>query len=186
VSGSGPRYSGRAELTRAAARARLFLSSYATLFGILAIRFDGLTLRIVCAALFVVGVLDTLHITRRSRKGVVPYEITVTSSEDTGGEVSGYLASYLLPFVTIPMPGWRDLLGYALFLIVGLIIYVRSNMVRVNPTLYLLGYRVLAIRYGSGKDQYLITRVRPRDGSTLTVVDVAGVLLDTGGAHAHS
>jgi hypothetical protein len=114
-----------------------------------------------------------------------PYDITVKSSEDTGGEVSGYLASYLLPFVTVPTPGWRDLLGYALFLLVGLVIYVRSNLVRVNPTLYLLGYRVLAVRYGESKQQYLLTRVGPRDGETVSVVDAAGVLLDTGGTRAH-
>ncbi len=182
--GQGPRYSGRAEVTRAAARARLFLSSYAPLFGILAIRFDGLALRLVFAALFAWGVLDTIWITRRARTHLQPYEIIVAGTEDTGGEVGGYLASYLLPFVTISTPGWRDLLGYSLFLLVGLVIYVRSNLVRVNPTLYLLGYRVLAVRYGGHKNQYLVTRIAPEDGGVVEVVDVAGVLLAVGGAHA--
>ena len=88
--------------------------------------------------------------------------------------------------MTIPSPGWRDLIGYSLFLGVGLVIYVRSNLVRVNPTLYLLGYRVLAIDYGNAKKQFLITRIGPRDGETVSVVDTAGVLLDIGGARAHS
>jgi hypothetical protein len=183
--GQGPSHSARAEITQAAARARLYLSSYAALFGILAVRFNGLTLRLACAALFAIGIIDTLRITAKTKTGLVSYEITVESSEDTGGEVSGYLASYLLPFVAVPTPGWRDLLGYGLFLLVGLIIYVRSNLVRVNPTLYLLGYRVLHVRYGNAKQQFLITRVAPGDGQTVTVSDVAGILLDSGGARAH-
>jgi hypothetical protein len=112
----------------------LFLSSYVALFGILATRFDGLALRLACAALCFVGLLDTIHFTRRTKSGLEPHDVTITSSEDTGGEVSGYLASYLLPFVTVPSPEWRDLVGYALFLVVALVIYVRSNLVRVNPT----------------------------------------------------
>lgn len=185
ATGQGPGYSARAEITQAAARARLYLSSYAALFGILAVRFDGLVLRLACAGLFAVGTADTFRITLKTKSGLVPYEIKVTSSEDTGGEVSGYLASYLLPFVTVPTPGWRDLLAYGLFLLVGLVIYVRSNLVRVNPTLYLLGYRVLHVHYGAHREQFLVTRVVPAEGQTVTVCDVAGVLLDGGGTSAH-
>lgn len=71
--------------------------------------------------------------------------------------------------MTVPTPGWRDLLAYGLFLLVGLVIYVRSNLVRVNPTPYLLGYRVLHVRYGTDKQQFLGHTRRPggradRDG----------------------
>jgi hypothetical protein len=38
--------------------------------------------------------------------------------EDRGAEVAGYLASYILPFVVVPEPGWSDLVGYAIFLVV--------------------------------------------------------------------
>ena len=164
----------------------MFLSSYATLFCILAIRFDGLGLRLTCVGLCAVGLVDTVRITHTAQSGTVPFDITVKSTEDTGGEVSGYLASYLLPFVTVATPGWRDLVAYGLFLLVGLVIYVRSHLVRVNPTLYLFGYRVLAVRYGKDKEQFLVTRVGPQDGDTMSVVDTAGVLLDAGGARAHS
>jgi hypothetical protein len=129
-----------------------------------------------------VGVLDTWHITRKAKSGRVPYDITVQASEDTGGEVSGYLASYLLPFVTVPSPGWRDLLAYGLFLLVGLVIYVQSDLVRVNPTVYLFMYRILKVKYNEGKQQYLVTRIAPDDGQNVSVVDVAGVMLDTGGS----
>jgi hypothetical protein len=184
VPNTGPRYSGRAELTQIVGRARLFLSSYAPLFGILAISFDGLALRLVCLGLFATGMADTWHITRLAKTETQDYEITVQSTEDTGAEVSGYLASYLLPFVTVASPGWRELLAYSLFLLVAFVIYVRSNLVRVNPTLYLFGYRVLKIVYGEGKQQYLVTRTQPEGGEPMNVVDVAGVMLSTGGTRA--
>jgi hypothetical protein len=167
VPNTGPRYSGRAELTQIVGRARLFLSSYAPLFGILAISFDGLALRLVCLGLFVTGMADTWHITRLAKTETQDYEITVQSTEDT-----------------VASPGWRELLAYSLFLLVAFVIYVRSNLVRVNPTLYLFGYRVVKIVYGEGKQQYLVTRTEPEGGEPMNVVDVAGVMLSTGGTRA--
>jgi hypothetical protein len=181
---TGPSRSGRAELTQAAARLRLFLSSYAALFVILAVRFDQRGLRLVCAGLALLGVGDTWIITHRVRTKALPYTITIRTVADVGGEVSGYVASYLLPFVTVANPSGRDLLGYGLFLAVAALIYVRSDLVRVNPTLYLFGYRVLHVQYGERGDQYLISRRVPWAGDVIEVVDVAGVLLGRGQVHA--
>lgn len=79
-------------------------------------------LRIACGVICLVGTSDTLQILLRSKAGLIAYPITIHSYEDAGGEVSGYLASYLLPFVTVPSPSIRDLLGYSIFLVVALII----------------------------------------------------------------
>jgi hypothetical protein len=152
----------------------------------LAIRFNGLPLRLCCLGLAVVGVSDTINITRKAKSSIEPYEIVIVETDDTGGEVSGYLASYLLPFLTVADPGWRDLLAYGLFILIALVIYVRSNLVRVNPTLYLLGYRVLKVHYRADRQQYLITRIEPQEGQSLYVIDVAGVILNKGGRRANS
>lgn len=184
MASSGPRRSHRAEFTQAVARCRLFFGSYAALFLILAVRFNGLALRGACGALFVLGVGDALLITRRARRRMLSYSVTVRSVEDLGGEVGGYLASYLLPFVTVANPNGRDLVGYGLFLLVALVIYVRSNLVRVNPTFYLFGYRVLRITFGKSGHQFLLARTEPAEGETIAVVDIAGVLLATGQAGA--
>ncbi len=173
----GPRHSGRAELTRSVSRARMFLISYVPLFGILTIRFDGRNLRCACLALCVIGVVDLLQITIRIPRSSQVYPIEIMATEDTGGEVSGYLASYLLPFVTVSTPSARDLLGYGIFLIVALVIFIRSDLIRINPTFYLLGYRVLKVRFGEQGTQYLLTRVEPRAGETINVADVAGIVM---------
>src|ERR1035441_5655495 len=93
----------------------LFMSSYAPLFAILAIRFRSSVLIVACATLSVAGfaagaaVLARFH---RVAAGTWP----VRTVEDRGGEVAGYLATYLLPFVTVAEPDIRDVVGYALFL----------------------------------------------------------------------
>jgi hypothetical protein len=176
-SNEGPRRPDAGELTLAAARGRLFLSSYALLFLIFAVRFETLWLNCLCGGLAVTGVLDTLWITRRSGKEVVPHSLSIATAEDIGGEVGGYLATYLLPFVAIPSPGIRDLVGYALFLVATCIVYVRSDLVRVNPTLYFFGYRVARVATGTGRIVYIIHRHALCAEDVVSVVNVAGVEL---------
>lgn len=119
----------------------LFLCSYAPLFLILAIRFTTHWVEILCGSLFALGLAGGLAVVLRYR-GVSGRNWTATRAEDRGTEVAGYLASYILPFVVAPEPGWRDLVGYAIFFIVAATIYIRSGMLQINPTLYLFGWRV--------------------------------------------
>src|SRR5262249_9898715 len=81
-----------------------------------------------------------------------------TRVEDRGAEVAGYLASYILPFVVVPEPNWRDLTGYAIFLVVAATIYVRSGLLQINPTLYLLGWRVFAVTLGGSWTGFALSR----------------------------
>ena len=174
---TGPAPTFRSEVTIAVARLRLFVSSYAPAFAIFAVRFDGLALRACCGAVALLGIVDSATMMRRAIRKTLPYEIVIASVADVGGEVSGYLASYLLPFVTVSSPSPRDPVDYGIFLLIAAIVYVRSDLVRVNPTLYLFGYRILSVTYGERGQQYLITRRSPRPEMIVSVVDVAGVLL---------
>lgn len=179
VAEQGPRPSGRAELTRAAGRARMFLISYVPLFGILAIRFNGQELRWSCVGLAVVGLADLAQMTLRTPKDSAEYAIEITSVEDTGGEIAGYLASYLLPFVTVASPTPRDIVAYGAYLLVALVIFVRSDLIRVNPTFYLFCYKVVKVGFDQAGQQYLLTRVQPEVGERICVVDIAGIVMKT-------
>lgn len=173
----GPRPSWKSELAETGARARLFLSSYAPLFAIAAIQFDPRGLRLTCAGLAAAGLADAILLFRRSRKVAAARVITPVRVDDVGPEVAGYLATYLLPFVTVASPDWQDLVGYGLFLAVTLVIYVRSALVRVNPTFYLLGYRVFGVTVGTEKRLWVVARHEPLVDQPITVRDAAGVLL---------
>lgn len=147
----------------------LFMSSYAPLFAILAIRFRSTGLIVACATLSAVGFAAGAAVLVRFHQ-VTGSTWTVRTVEDRGGEVAGYLATYLLPFVTVSEPGVRDIVGYALFLAVIAVIYVRSSLVQINPTLYLFGWRLFAIEIGDGWSGYLLARGPVRKGTDVAAV----------------
>jgi hypothetical protein len=71
--------------------------------------------------------------------------------------------------VTVAQPGWRDLVGYAIFLAVAGAVYIRSGMLQVNPTLYLLGWRVFAVSLGPDWTGYALSRSGIAGGQTVEV-----------------
>jgi hypothetical protein len=105
-----------------------------------------------------------------------PRSYPVQSVDDAAGEVAGYLATYLLPFVTVPSPSAADLAGYCILAVVVAVIFTRSELARINPTLYLLGWRVASIETGEMR-YYLICRHLPRAGTSIGAVRVAGLLI---------
>lgn len=152
---------------------RLFLGSYAVLFGILAIRFQNPWLMGSCGLLALLGLVDNWRIANLVGHKE-PESLKVEDVRDLGGEVAGYLATYLLPFVTVTEPSGRDLVGYGLFLLVTAVIYVRSEMVQINPAMYLIGRRVVSIWTSDGSHCYLITRNPLRSGDMVDAVPLRG------------
>jgi hypothetical protein len=127
----------------------LFLCSYAPLFAILAIRFEPIWLTLFCSAVATAGIVGGLTVLRRFRR-VEAESWPLSAVTDRGAEVAGYLASYLLPLVSVPEPSVRDLIAYGVFITVTGVLYIKSGLVRVNPTLYVLGWRLQEVQIGSG------------------------------------
>jgi hypothetical protein len=146
-------------------RSRLFLGSYALLFLLLAIRFESSGLRATCAILAAVGIIDMTWIVFGVSRRTAGEPIVVTAVTDAGAEVSGYLATYLLPFLTVASPSANDIAAYAIFLFVTGLVYVRSEMTQINPTIYALGRRVVHVTTDRGWSGYVIARssIQPED-----------------------
>jgi len=158
---------------------RFLLSSYAPLFAILVLRLDSAQVSVGCGALAAIGLLSTISLLGGVGR-LEPEPHKVDAVVDRGPEVAGYVATYLLPFVTVAEPSGRDLLAYGAFLVVSGIIYVRSSMMAVNPLLYLLGFRVVSITNGTGLDAFLVCRARPEPGTIVRASEVVpGVLFRT-------
>lgn len=168
------------KLRQSSARLRLFNSSYAPAFLIAAVRFHGLTLKLVCGVIAGIGFVDGVVLPRIASSNQATTWLTVSSVEDVGAEVGAYVAGYLLPVVTAPSPDWRDLVGYAIFLVITAIVYVRSDLIRINPLLFALGWRILKITTERPEPDYLICRTRPLAGQMVPTVRLAGVLIATG------
>ena len=116
-----------------------------------------------CCVLAVLGVASLwvlLHLD--ARVTVSPH--VLTTAKDAGPEAASYLASYLLPFLTVSSPSVRDVVAYIGFLVVAGAVQLRSSVIQVNPLLYVLGYRVLAVEDDRGLKAYLVSRGRPAVG----------------------
>jgi len=76
----------------------------------------------------------------------------------------------------VPSPSAADLAGYRILAVVVAVIFTRSELARINPTLYLLGWRVASIETGEMR-YYLVCRRLPRGGTRIDAVRVAGLLI---------
>lgn len=159
-----------------AIRILLFLSSYTPLWIILGIRFWDSWAAWACFALGALGAFSLFSWVEWNKRQT-PAEYTVQRVEDAGAEAAGYLASYLLPFFNVTTPTIRDVLVYIGFFVTAGAIFVRSSIIRINPTLYLAGYWVLEIEDKSGKHHYVITRKRVRPDDRFRAVDMRGGVL---------
>lgn len=162
-----------------AIRARLFVSSYAALFLLLALRFDDRVLRLVTLSLGMIGLLDGVRLVlwQPRHVGKSPYKIIEV--RDHGSQVAGYLVTYLLPFLPVSDPSVSDVVAYALFLAIVGLIFVRSDMAEINPTLYLLGRRVLQVRTEEGWSGFAVVRDPLAPGDTLHAVRLdQGILVE--------
>jgi hypothetical protein len=97
-------------------------------------------------AIAVLLVATILHSATRVSAPNLP----ITDPRDQGGAVAGYLAAYLLPLLSIDGGGWRITAAYAIYLMTVYVVFIRSdNLVLVNPTLYIFGYRIFDVEVDS-------------------------------------
>lgn len=144
----------------------MFLSSYAPLFVMLAIRFEDSTLRLWCTLIATAGAIALPVVMSHQRRGS-PGEHIIVSVQTGGTGASSYLAGYLLPFLTVSRPTTTDLVAYGLFLLVALLVHLRTEIIQVNPTLFIFGWRIYAFTDSKGLQGHIISRARVVSGDTV-------------------
>ncbi len=130
---------------------RLFIISYAPLAILILIQTWpskwALSLStIVSFALLLVslwGLVDAWRLPRQSlRRGA--HAVELVDINDEGGAVAAYLATYLLPFLGLSFIGWQSVISVSVYLAILFMVFIRSDLALVNPTLYLFGWRVVS------------------------------------------
>jgi hypothetical protein len=164
--------------TAPGARARLFVVSYAALGFIFAARFGAQGHWQLTAGFTILGAwgfIDGWRLIqgsgRRSRRITTAQEVS-----DQGGAVSGYLATYLLPFLGNLPQNAGDWIAYALYFLVALTVYIRSDLALVNPTLYLLGFGVFRAQV-DGRPSLVVSSAELRSGMKIEVSGPRDVLV---------
>lgn len=86
-------------------------------------------------------------------------QVKVNDFSTHDADVMSYIASYLVPFVTFPLGGRKQILTLLIFMAVLMIIYVRSNMIYINPVLNIFGYHLYEVEVEhSRRAHYYIAR----------------------------
>ena len=171
-------------------RVRLFFISYAPLWLMLACRaapsggwqWDARTAAVIVFGLLgVYGFVDAVRLIRGSGSTSIR-SLVFGEVSDQGGNAAGYLATYLLPFIGLVPADWGDWAAYVLYFLVALIVFIRTDLTFVNPTLYILGHRVVSANAYLPGDRALVPGspfvVVCRDPKALTssrVVDVTSM-----------
>jgi hypothetical protein len=139
-------------VTEGLIRVRLFLVSYVPLWLMLALRsspsgrwrWDGRTEVVLAFGVLAAwGFIDAVRLIRGSRR-TSSLRFTFGEVNDQGGNAAGYLATYLLPFIGLIPQDWGDWASYVLYFLVAMIVFIRTDLTFVNPTLYILGHRVVS------------------------------------------
>jgi hypothetical protein len=132
---------------------------------------------IPAAAFAFVGIastLDAVNLVAGSKKGS-NISLKVRNVKDQGENVAAYLVTYILPFVATPLGSWRDWVACGIFFFMLYVVFLRSDLGLVNPTLYLLGWRVFQAdviitgAYGGGTSRatFVARSVPDSEGGTV-------------------
>ncbi len=110
-----------------------------------------------------------------------PMQVKLSGQQEKDGDVMGYIASYIVPFVTFPLNGWQQIATLSVFILVLGVIYINSSsMIRINPMLSVAGFHLYDITVENDPEIYsLFTRRRIKRGEPIRIVDVGrGIYLE--------
>ncbi len=122
----------------------LFMSSFSPLFVMFALRSETWWLQVPLAIVGILGLAGSIVVTDFVAR-TAPQEVEVADVAPRDAETVSYLVTYLLPFLVAPSARWQDLAALGCFLLVLGVLYVKSNMVYINPVLALRGYHLWSL-----------------------------------------
>ena len=132
------------------ARALLALGAYSPVAILIGVRITRSTPSWTFIGIGLVAIAATTLTLVRARLVSSIEPLDVATTEDKASDVPAYMMSYLLPFVTVANPNHRDLIVLAAFGAVLLIVSARSDVLTVNPLLFLAGFRVYKAKVMAG------------------------------------
>jgi hypothetical protein len=160
-------------------RAVLFLSSYAPLFLIVAMR-GWRDSHYLAIGLIIVAVLSVivLFVFLRAARRMAADKLVVRTVLSRDGDAMSYIVTYLFPFLAVKLNDVTDATSLGIVLLVIAILYVNSNMIHTNPVLNMAGYHIFEIEDANGKTTALICKkAYIRTDSELNVISLGDYVL---------
>jgi len=152
------------------ARLTLFLSSYAPLVIIVAILHRGnrpLALLLAAgASASAIGLFAFVH----ALGSLNPLTIGIQRATRKDSEVTGYLMAYLFPFLGVDLTDPSERLAFAVLFALVAALYVRSNLIYVNPLLAIARFNLFEVELDNGRVLMLLSKAGyHRSGSRIRV-----------------
>src|SRR5579872_6935425 len=130
---------------------------------------DHRNLALFCLLFGVLG-LAGLRRYMTSAQTLAPLRVRVENVQRREMDVVRNLLAYLLPFLAIAFSDWLRAASLGIFFFIVGFVYVRSNLVHVNPILNLCGFRIHEIKLEGGGTHSLLSRRQIGRGDSLLVV----------------
>lgn len=140
----------------------LFLSSYTFLFVIFIIK--NLNNQYLLYTLIGIIILSNviLFISIKRCKSLADEFVKIKSVENINSVNSAYLVTYIIPFLAIDFTNIFDVSSLALLFVVLAFLYIKSDMIYVNPILNFIGYNLIEIRTDRDDKLILITKEKSK------------------------
>jgi hypothetical protein len=105
--------------------------------------------------LSIIGIWGTYRILKTK---INPEEIKIQKVEHKNDQVINYLATYLLPFLGVNLDTPYDQIAMGILMLTICILYIKADLIYINPTLMLFGYNIYSVTLDNNKVRILITR----------------------------
>lgn len=157
----------------------LFISAYSPLFLILAVKdFDfGCTKNFkhpigiwIMLGITVLSVVLLFAIFKKFKRGNMV--VRITEVKDRSVDLINYTIPYILSFFGFDLSKPEDVISLTIFLLIMLLLTIRSKAVFLNPILALVGYSLYDIEYefdGKKKDSIVLSKHEPKGGEVFYV-----------------
>jgi hypothetical protein len=146
-------------------RSLLFLSSYSPLMIIICVlQYDQWSWWVIALFGGLLGIGSIIFMWLYlwwMRKRSYVYHKKVMNFSKRDGEVMGYIATYLVPFVTFPLEKPKQIIALLLFAVVLMIVYISSNMIYINPVLNIFGFHLYEIEIEHSQSSHYYIAHKP-------------------------
>ncbi len=131
----------------------LFISAYSPLFLVFIVKnfdfnkyvFKDVAFVIILTVVIIISLLLLYLSFRKISRGNTVYN--VVSVRNRSNEFTNYAIPYLLSFLGNNLGSWGDVISVIIFLIVLMVLTIKSQTVFINPILAFFGYSLYEIEY---------------------------------------
>jgi hypothetical protein len=141
----------------------MFASSFSPLLVVFALldSFGRGAATVICWCLAALGPLLLLGVFAVARR-LEGVPLVAASNQRRDADVLAYVATYLIPFLTVNAVTLRSRLAVGVFIALIALFYIRGEMYFLNPLLGVVGYRVFEVQTGAGDGSAVILVTKRR------------------------